>query len=139
MKADLEKALLLAIQAHHGQKDKAGKPYILHPLRVMLQLTTLEEQQTAILHDVIEDSSITITKLEQSGFSIKVISAVNFLTRKKNQSYEKYIDLLKKNPLARKVKLGDLQDNMDLSRIKKLTIKDKMRLIKYQKAYNNLK
>jgi len=119
MKADLEKALLLAIQAHHGQKDKAGKPYILHPLRVMLQLTTLEEQQTAILHDVIEDSSITITKLEQSGFSIKVIPAVNFLTRKKNQSYEKYIDLLKKNPLARKVKLGDLQDNMDLSRIKK--------------------
>ena len=134
----LEQAIYIAVQAHSGKLDKGGSPYILHPLRVMLTMVTTEEKIIAVLHDVIEDSSFTIQQLKQNGFSKKVLDAVSLLTKKENQSYQDYISVIKKNPLAAKIKLADLKDNMNITRLKKVTESDKLRIKKYKAAYNLL-
>lgn len=134
----LEQAIYIALQAHSGKLDKGGSPYILHPLRVMLTMVTTEEKIVAVLHDVIEDSSFTIQQLKQNGFSKKVLDAVSLLTKKENQSYQDYISVIKKNPLAAKIKLADLKDNMNTGRLKKITVDDKERLKKYKAAYKFL-
>lgn len=134
----LEQAIYIALQAHSGKLDKGGSPYILHPLRVMLTMVTTEEKIVAVLHDVIEDSGFTIQQLKQNGFSKKVLDAVSLLTKKENQSYQDYISVIKKNPLAAKIKLADLKDNMNSSRLKKITVDDKERLKKYKAAYKFL-
>ena len=133
----LGKAILVAAHAHDGQLDKSGKPYILHPLRVMQQQDPGDEtaQVVAVLHDVIEDTNITLADLKQMGFPPGVIDAINALTRKANEPYDKYIERVALNKIASKVKLADLTDNMDLSRLDRITQKDLDRHSKYANAY----
>lgn len=134
----LEKAIHIAVSAHQGMLDKAGAPYILHPLRVMLQMDTPEEMTAAVLHDVVEDSDITIAQLREEGFSENVIEAVDGVTRRHKESYENFIRRAAQNPLSHKIKRADLKDNLDLSRLSKITDKDAKRIQKYHQALSLL-
>lgn len=136
----LEKAIIIATKAHSGQVDKGGNPYILHPLRVMLSLDNDEDKVVGILHDVLEDTNITLKYLENNGFygEIKILQALESITRKSNESYKDFISRVKLNPIALRVKLADLKDNMNISRIKNPTEKDFSRIEKYKKAYRFL-
>jgi (p)ppGpp synthase/HD superfamily hydrolase len=134
----LEKAIAIALEAHKGKIDKGGNPYILHPLRVMLNMDDTEGKIVAVLHDVFEDSFLRLEQLSDLELSNSAKEALVLLTRKKSQTYDDYILEIKKNTIARNVKLADLRDNMDLSRIKVLSEKDNKRIEKYQKAYNCL-
>lgn len=130
----LEKSLQIALRAHQGQKDKAGAPYILHPLRVMLRMQTELEMIAAVLHDVVEDSGLTIEDLRREGIPEAALVAVERLTRRKEESYEQFIGRVKPNDMARKVKLADLEDNLNIARIERPTEKDLARLEKYRRA-----
>ena len=134
----LENAIKIAAQAHQGQKDKAGAPYILHPLRMMMRLKTEAEMITAILHDVVEDTDWTIEKLRENGFSEEVLGAVECVTNREGESYEQFIERAGKNPIARQVKIADLEDNMNIQRIGEIKPKDLERLEKYHKSWNVL-
>jgi (p)ppGpp synthase/HD superfamily hydrolase len=134
----LERAIQIAVQAHMGQKDKGGEPYILHPLRIMFKMHTDLERMVAVLHDVVEDSEWTLDHLRDEGFPDRVLAAVDCLTHRSNESYEDFIERVQVNILARTVKIADLQDNLDASRIPELTDKDIERIRKYQKALNVL-
>ena len=134
----LSRAIILATELHEGQVDKGGNPYILHPLRVMTNVKSLEGKIVAVLHDTIEDTDITVEDLISKGFTDDVVEAVELLSKPKQEDYIKYIKRIKENPLAREVKIADLQDNMDLSRLKEITEKDLKRVAKYKKAYNIL-
>lgn len=129
-----ELALKIATEAHKGQVDKAGIPYINHPLTVASLVDTEEEKIVALLHDTIEDTNITEQDLLNYGFSNKIVEAVKLLTHNKNVPYMVYVAKIKDNELARKVKIADLTHNSDLSRLKEITEKDKKRYEKYQKA-----
>ena len=133
----LSLAIQIATKAHKGQVDKAGKSYILHPLRVMLKGNTLEEQIVGVLHDVIEDTSITSYDLEKD-FPKEIMEALILLTHEKKIPYMEYIELISKNKLATKVKLNDLEDNSDVARLKTITEKDVERIKKYYKASSYL-
>lgn len=135
----LERAISIAVSAHQGQRDKADKPYILHPLRLMFKMQTENEMISAVLHDVVEDTEWTIEKLEAEGFSAEVITAVKLLTHNKKVPYKKYIENIKTNKIALKVKLADLEDNLDIKRIAHPGFKDYARLAEYMKYYNELK
>jgi GTP diphosphokinase / guanosine-3',5'-bis(diphosphate) 3'-diphosphatase len=130
--ATLERAIALAAQAHAGQVDKAGQPYILHPLRVMLSVTGLNEQMSAVLHDVVEDTTMTLEDLHDEGFSEEVIEAVATLTKSLGETRLAAAQRAVLNPIARRVKLADVTDNMDLSRIVEPTEKDYARLQEYE-------
>ncbi len=130
----LEEALALAKRAHQGQTDKAGAPYILHPLRIMQRMDSEEAKIVAVLHDVVEDTSVTLEEIRALNFSETVVAAVDSLTRRAEESYEAFIERVKLNPLARKVKLADLKDNMDLQRLQHITDGDKQRWHRYAKA-----
>ena len=130
----LERAIQIAVQAHMGQKDKGGEPYILHPLRIMFTMHTDLERIVAVLHDVVEDSEWTLDHLRDEGFPDQVLAAVDCLTRKSDEPYEDFIERVQINTLARTVKIADLEDNLDASRIPELTDKDIERIRKYQKA-----
>lgn len=134
MDNSFELALEIAIKAHKGQKDKAGKPYILHVLRVTMTVDTIEEKIVALLHDVIEDSDMTSVELEKHGFPEEIVTAVNILSKSNNISYENYISLIKENSLARTVKIADLKDNMNINRLDIISENDKLRTKKYSKA-----
>lgn len=130
---DWFKAFNIMFKAHKGQKDKGGKAYFLHPLRVSLNIKDKRAKVIGLLHDVIEDSD----KYELSDFTFldeEQVEALKILTHDKSVPYFDYIDKIKANPLARKVKLSDLKDNMNLNRLKEITDKDKERLAKYEKA-----
>lgn len=130
----LEKAIILATEAHQGQKDKGGECYILHSLRVMLCCQTEKQKIVAVLHDVLEDTKITEKDLIKEGFCKEIVEAVVCLTKKENEYYFDYITRVKQNNIARVVKLADLEDNMNLNRIKNVTEKDRQRVEKYKKA-----
>ena len=134
----LEKAIQCAVKAHAGQKDKAGAPYILHPLRIMMKMDNQAGMIAALLHDVVEDSSVTLADLCAEGFSEEVIAAVDHLTRREGEAYEMFINRLRHNPLAVKVKLADLEDNMDIRRIENVTESDIERIQKYHTARKKL-
>ena len=135
----LQKAIDIATKAHEGQVDKAGQPYIDHPLRVMNMGTTDEEKIVGVLHDVVEDSDWTFEELAAEGFSIEVIEALRSITKlSENEPYDKFIQRVKANSLAAKVKLYDLTDNMDIRRLAYISEKDVKRLRKYLKAYRQL-
>ena len=136
--ATLEDAIQIAAQAHKGQPDKAGAPYILHPLRMMMRLKTEAEMITAILHDVIEDTDWTIEKLREKGFSEEVLEALECVTNREGESYEQFIERAGKNPIARQVKIADLEDNMNIQRIGEIKPKDLQRLEKYHKSWRVL-
>lgn len=130
----LEQGMIVAAKAHMGQLDKGGQPYILHPVRVMLQCKTIEEKTVALLHDVLEDTPVTVADLRQAGFPEEVVDAVVCLTKGEQEDYMAYIERVCNNPLAMEVKLADLADNMDLKRLPGLTPRDFRRLEKYIRA-----
>ncbi len=134
----LDKAIEIARKAHHGQKDKAGRDYIGHPLRVMAVGVTMEEKIVGVLHDVVEDSDVTFEMLSTEGFTNAITNALKCLTRRSDESYDDFIARVKGNRLATAVKLNDLTDNMDIRRLPYLSDKDVKRLKKYLKAYKRL-
>lgn len=128
------KAMNIAYTAHHGQVDKAGTPYIFHPIHLAEQMETEEECIVALLHDVVEDTDITFEQLEKE-FSDKIIDALKLLTHDDSVDYFDYVRNLKSNPIARTVKFADLCHNSDETRLPtKSSKKDKKRQEKYQKA-----
>jgi (p)ppGpp synthase/HD superfamily hydrolase len=127
-------ALAIATRAHAGQRDKAGEPYIEHPKRVAARLERDEERSTALLHDVLEDTPMTAADLLAAGIPAQVVRAVETLTKQKGETYEAYMQRVKRDPLARSVRLADLGDNMDLSRLPVVTERDLKRLSKYEWA-----
>lgn len=136
--SNLEEAIALATRAHQGQTDKAGAPYILHPFRIMQRMDSEEAKMVAVLHDVVEDTPVTLKELRAMNFSETVVTAIDSLTRRAEESYEAFIERVKLNPLARKVKLADLEDNMDLQRLQHITDRDKQRWHRYAKASTTL-
>ena len=134
--SQLEKAILMATRAHAGQTDKAGAPYILHPLRVMLAQTSDDARITALLHDVVEDNADwTIDRLRNEGFNERVLEAVATLTKSDDADYFDYVDRIAANALAVQVKLADLADNLDVERLgRPPTLHDLKRLDRYEKA-----
>lgn len=138
-KAGLERAIAIAAEAHAGQVDKGGAPYILHPLRVMLSVSTPDERITAVLHDVVEDSDWTFEALAEAGFSRSVIAALKCLTKTEGEAYDAFIQRARANPIARAVKLADIADNSDLSRIQNPSTEDHWRMEKYRRAAEALR
>lgn len=135
----LERAIAIAVQAHQGQTDKNGQPYILHPLRMMLRLKSEAEMMVAVLHDVVEDNPAwNFERLRQEGFAEEIVTAVDHVTRRESESYEEFCERAGSHPLACRVKLADLEDNMDLKRLNTLTEKDKERLARYHRAWLKL-
>ncbi|MCR5701076.1 MAG: GTP pyrophosphokinase [Lachnospiraceae bacterium] len=131
----LEKAIEIAVEAHRGQIDKAGKIYILHPIRVMLRGKNETEQIVGILHDVVEDTPVTLDMLRKEGFSDEILDAVACITKNEGEDYGKFIDRVLTNPLATQVKLYDLEDNMNRDRIPHPTKHDEERFLKYEKYH----
>lgn len=132
--ATLERAISLAAQRHAGQVDKADAPYILHPLRVMLNMPDIEHKIVAVLHDILEDTPTTTDELYVLSFPTHLIEAIVALTKQQGESRIQAAQRTVQNPIARIVKLADLTDNMDLSRIQSPTMKDFERLKQYQQA-----
>jgi (p)ppGpp synthase/HD superfamily hydrolase len=130
----LERAIEMAARAHADQVDKAGQPYILHPLRLMLAVRTPHERMAAVLHDVVEDTPLTFEDLAREGFPPEVIEAVRALTKREGESRIAAAKRAVKDPIARVVKLADVTDNMDLSRIPEPTEKDFARLREYEQV-----
>ena len=127
------KAMEIAYKAHHGQVDKSGVPYIFHPIHLAEQMATEEECIVALLHDVVEDTEMTFEQLEKD-FSEAVIQALKLVTRDQKEDYMQYVEKIKINPIAKKVKLADLHHNSDKTRLEKMTLIDLKRNEKYQKA-----
>jgi len=132
--ATLERAISLAAERHAGQVDKANAPYILHPLRVMLNVPDIEHKIVAVLHDILEDTATTIDELYRLGFQTHLIDAIIALTKQESESRIQAAQRTVQNPIARVVKLADITDNMDLTRIQSPTMKDFERLKEYQQV-----
>ena len=130
----LERAVAIAAEAHIGQVDKAGAPYLLHPLRLMLQMETNEDRVVGVLHDVVEDSDWSLERLRGEGFSQVVIEAIDSVTRRHDETYEEFVLRAAQNSIGRRVKLADLRDNCDLSRIANPTVRDRERITRYRHA-----
>jgi GTP diphosphokinase / guanosine-3',5'-bis(diphosphate) 3'-diphosphatase len=130
----LERAIEIAAKAHAGQTDKAGQPYILHPLRVMMAVSGAEEKIAAVLHDVVEDTSVTFQDLKIEGFSDQVLNAVFALTKTKGEARIDAAKRASQDPIARAVKIADVSDNMNLKRIANPTEKDLARVEEYRQV-----
>jgi len=128
----LERAIEIAAIAHAGQVDKAGEPYVLHPIRVMLRMTTTDERIIAVLHDVVEDSGWTLEDIESEGFAPAIVEALEALTKRPGESRVAAARRAAQCPLARAVKLADNAENMDLDRIPHPTAADFSRLQEYE-------
>ncbi len=134
----LEKAASICLTMHSGQTDKAGKAYFLHPMRVAMACSTDEQRMVAMLHDVLEDTIATSSGLIQEGFPEYIVDAIVALTRRADESYEQFIERCSLNPIARQVKLRDLEDNMNLLRLASVNEKSIDRLNRYIKAHRFL-
>jgi (p)ppGpp synthase/HD superfamily hydrolase len=131
----LERAIMIAAEAHAGQVDKAGAPYVLHPLRIMLAVSTNEERIVAVLHDVCEDApDWPLERLRREGFAPSILDAIAAVTKQEGEDYMDFVRRAATNPVGRAVKLADLRDNMDLSRIADPTERDVKRVDKYRAA-----
>ena len=130
----LERAIAIASQAHAGQTDKAGQPYILHPIKVMLRLQGAHERMAAVLHDVVEDTPVTLDQLAAEGFDAAVLQAVDALTKRPGETRMQAAARAAQHPVALQVKLADNAENMDLSRIAHPTDKDFARLEEYKQV-----
>lgn len=136
----LEKAIELALKFHKGQiKNGTGEEFVLHVLRVMLKMNTEDEKISAVLHDIIEKTNCTLEDLKQLGFSNKIINTVDALSKRKGEDYSDYIKRVKKDTDAVKIKIADLEDNMDIRNIKELTQTDIEKMNRRKKYYNELK
>lgn len=131
----LEKAIEIAVEAHRGQLDKAGKIYILHPMRVMLRGKNETEMIVGILHDTVEDTPVTLEMLQLEGFSKEVLDALACVTKHQGEDYGNFINRVLTNPLATQVKLYDMEDNLNRDRIPYPTPKDEARFKKYEKYH----
>lgn len=129
-----KKALKLCYEAHRGQTDKSGLPYVFHPFHLAEQMTDEESVAAALLHDVVEDTDYSFADLENMGFGGRVLEALRLLTHEKGVPYPEYVKRLKSNPVARAVKIADLRHNSDLSRLEAPSEEDLRRLEKYQDA-----
>ncbi|WP_426236840.1 HD domain-containing protein [Pseudomonas sp. TWP3-2] len=139
MTQTLERAIAIAAAAHTGQVDKGGAPYILHPLKVMLRMSSLEERIVAVLHDVVEDCGISLDDLRKEGFSEEVLAGIASVTKVPGESYEDFVERAAQNPIGRVVKLADLEENSDLSRIASPSWEDLERVEKYRRAIGRLR
>ena len=128
----LDKAIAIAHIAHDGQVDKGGKPYIGHPKRVMNNVETLSAKIVAVLHDAVEDTDLTLEDLRVAGFSDVIIEAINAITKREGEKLNNYLKRVMDNEIALRVKIADMTDNMDISRISNPTAKDRERIRIYQ-------
>jgi len=135
----ISKALHIAKTAHRGQLDKGGNPYILHPIAVSQLVDSEEEKIVALLHDVVEDTDLTLEHLKLEGFSDNIIAAVSALTKHPGVAYDDYISTLKENSIAVRVKIADITHNSDISRIPNPTDKDLERIKRYKITLAKLK
>lgn len=136
----LERAIIIATEAHTNQVDKAGAPYILHPLRVMMAMAPDDDHRVAaVLHDVVEDCpSWSLERLRGEGISGTALDAIDAVTRRGGETYDAFISRAAKNGIGRLVKIADLRDNADLNRILNPTEEDWKRQLKYGKALSYL-
>jgi (p)ppGpp synthase/HD superfamily hydrolase len=134
----LELALNLATEAHRGQVDKGGHPYINHVTRVSNNCSDLDSKIVGMIHDIVEDTYYTLNDLSELGFPDYIVQAIDAISKRKGESYNNYISRVKSNNIAIKVKLSDLKDNTDLSRLSSIYIKDLKRWIKYNKLRREL-
>jgi (p)ppGpp synthase/HD superfamily hydrolase len=138
----LDEALRIAVDAHADQPDKAGKPYILHPLRVMLTVESPSldsARKVAILHDVVEDSPWTVESLDAKyGLTPEEQVALRLLSHAHDDDYDTYVAKLASNPLAAAVKVADLRDNLDVTRLEEVTERDAKRISKYLRSLRTL-
>ena len=131
---ETKKAMKLCFDAHKKQVDKSGLPYVFHPFHLAEQMTDEDTTVVALLHDVVEDSDYTFADLQELGFSESVLAALRLLTHDESVPYMDYVAAIKKNPVARAVKLADLRHNSDLSRMDEVTEKTLARREKYLAA-----
>jgi (p)ppGpp synthase/HD superfamily hydrolase len=136
--SDLERALQIAVKAHAGQKDKTGAAYIFQPIRVMMRCATLNAGVVALLHDVVEDTAVTLDQLQAEGFSAEVLSTLRLVTHLPGMPYEDYIERVMADRTAIEVKNADLEDNADIRRWQELDDYAVKRLRKYAVAYRRL-
>ena len=134
---DTEAAKALAARVHEGQTDKAGQPYITHPMRVAGRLDTPEAQVVGWLHDTVEDTALTLGEIE-AQFGPETAAAVDAISRRDGEAWSDYLDRVQANPIARQVKISDLIDNSNLGRIPVITMKDVKRQVKYNRALQKL-
>jgi (p)ppGpp synthase/HD superfamily hydrolase len=131
----LERAIAIAAEAHSGQVDWAGLPYVLHPLRMMMRVSSTDERIVAVLHDVCEDCpGWTFDRLRNEGFSDHVVEALQSVTKRDGEDYEAFVRRAAANPIGRSVKLADLNDNSDLSRISAPSERQLQLIEKYRRA-----
>lgn len=137
----LNAMLVLATNAHAGQYDRGGKPYILHPLKVMHYLKSDDEELMCIAlgHDIVEDTDVTYAALYEAGMSQRVIDGIEAMTKRRGETYDEYKERVKANFDAVRVKMEDLRHNTDIRRLKGVTEKDIARVVKYQNFYTELK
>jgi len=128
-------ALKIAIQAHREQKDKSGREYVMHPIRVAERCKDPRAKIVALLHDTIEDTFVTSEYLRSEGFPDEIISGVLSVTKQEGESYEDFVRRASDNPIGREVKIADLEDNMDIRRLQEITEDDVARLRKYLQAW----
>jgi (p)ppGpp synthase/HD superfamily hydrolase len=131
----LEDAIALAAEAHRGQRDKSGQPYILHPIRVMLRCQTEAQRMAAVLHDVVEDTGQTLDDLREMGYPDEILAALDCLTKRDGEPYEAFVERAASDPIARVVKVADIEDNMDLRRLPGMSEKDVERIGRYARAW----
>ena len=135
----LDRALRLAVEVHSGQKDRSGRPYILHVLKVVMGCRPDDDAMTvAALHDVVEDSPMTLDDLRGLGFAEEIVGAVDAISRRDGETYEDYIERVVPNSLARRVKRVDLEHNMDVRRLPHVTQADTARLERYRQAWGRI-
>ncbi len=134
----ISESLRIARIAHKNQRDKAGSEYILHPLRLMMQMKTEDDMVIALLHDVLEDSNYTADALYAEGIPLRIIEIVSILTRKPNESYSEYINRILQNKQASKIKKIDIEDNLNLLRLSSIKKQDFDRIKKYHKTWNKI-
>lgn len=134
----LDKAAQICVSSHSGQRDKVGCAYFQHPMRVAMRCQTDEEKMVALLHDTIEDTDVTAEYLLAEGFPQSVVDGILSVTKREGETYEDFVARAKLNPLGRVVKLNDLEDNLDVFRLEKVTPKMASRLTKYLAAHRFL-
>jgi hypothetical protein len=134
----LGKAIVIAVKAHEGVMSQDGTPFVLHPMRLMMAALGTEDKIVAILHDTVEDTDVTLDSLKEEGFSGEVLAALDCVSRRQGEGYEDFIMRIRPNEMARRVKLLDLRDNIDLTRLTKVGRYELDRAGKYHRAIQYL-
>ena len=135
----LDKAALICVTEHQGQRDKMGCAYFQHPMRVAMRCSTDDEKVVALLHDTVEDTDVTPEYLLSEGFPQYIVDAILSVTKRDGESYEDFVARAKKNPIGRVVKIHDLEDNLDVMRLDEVSPEMAARFTKYLKALRFLK